>query len=171
MLDNVYHVRYVHTYPVLSHLSSRSIVTISTQNALARAWYELVLLLRLLGAGMLPRAKAQPGKGWSLRSNPAQGRVRRRPEWPAHSRPLYFSRLSGATSTQQSFGTASPRFRHPTPSPRTEAAFAVEAVYYYHKGTQVIANTVRACAAVENRQSGACRLPDAGRTHPRMSPR
>lgn len=58
-----------------------------------------------------------------------------------------------------------------TPSPRTEAAFAVEAVYYYHKGTQVIANTVCACAAVENRQSGACRLPDAGRTHPRMSPR
>lgn len=42
----------------------------------------------------------------------------------------------------------------------------------YHWHTQLIANRYRACAPVEmGSRTARCGLPDAGRTHPRMSPR
>lgn len=84
---------------------------------------------------------------------PGQAECEGGPNWTAHSRPLYFSRLSGANSTQ-SFGTVPPRFRHP-PNPRTEAALAVVVdVVIIITGSQLIANTVCIGARLKNWQPG-----------------
>lgn len=128
---------------------SRSIDTTRTRNALAKpdTGSSSAPLARRRDP---PKATRAPGRGGAC-VRPSPGRVRGRPEWPAHSRPLYFSRLSGATSAQ-SFGTAPPRFRHP-PNPRTEAATVVAiAVGCYYRPA---ASTVHARPSRTGRPDGA----------------
>lgn len=161
-------VRTMYSPSLFPHLKiSRSIDATRTRNALAKpdTGSSSAPLARRRD---LPKATRGPGRGGAC-VRPSPGRVRGRPEWPAHSRPLYFSRLSGATSAQ-SFGTGRrlPAFAFP-PIPGQRRLLSSLLLLSIIIGLLLVL-----CVRARQEQAGRtahCVLPDAGRTHPRMSPR
>lgn len=118
--------------------------------------YGLDLFRRALGAGILPRRGPKEG-GVGVRSSAA--RSEGGPNGP--SRPLYFSRLSGANSTQSFGKDASP---HSPSHHRSEAALLLLILLSSHIVTDTHFLLVMYMRPKTDSMAGACGLPDAGRT-------